>query len=248
MKTKRVTQLFALLVAGLMISVGSLSPGQTPRRGKSLNVSKYGTLLEILDANGKSRFGKLGGEGFQLSYDYKGKTTSVTAVGDAEVEGLAPGEVKPGRQSTTVVTRTNDQALEITTYFFVNEKTNKLMIQRKFKNISKDPVVVKTMLEYVDPALVAGVPRNLKGTEKEIAAVLMDKLKAVLVTGDCIPECPDEPPPCPQPCPTEVKFDFDRMKVRTNPASGRPDSIALRADTITLLPNTEVFQHLFLAF
>src|SRR6185295_5563171 len=117
----RIKMLFAVLIAGVMIGGGSVSRGQPKQK---LAVSKHGTLLEIFDGKGKSRFGRLKGEGFQLSYEFQGKTTSVRALGD-EMVGLGVRDVKTNRQSTTVTTTTSDHALEITTYFFVNEKTDK---------------------------------------------------------------------------------------------------------------------------
>ncbi len=240
---KRITRLIVVLVAGLMIGGGSLSHGQPKPK---LAVSKHGTLLEIFDANGKSRFGKLRGEGFQLSYEFQGKTTSISALAD-EVVGLGVRNVKSDRQSTTVTTTTSDQALEITTYFFVNEKTDKLMIQRKFKNISKEPVVVKTMVEYVDPAFVIGVGRRLNESGDKLLALMRNEM-SVMMLGDCIPECPDEPPPCPLPCPINVKFALDRMTMRLNPASDRPDTLILPAEGATTIPpDGAAVQHLFVS-
>ena len=236
--------LFVVIIAGVMIGGGSLSRGQPKQK---LSVSKHGTLLEIFDGNGKSRLGKLRGEGFQLSYSFQGKTTSVSALGD-EVAGLGVRDVKTDRQSTTVTTTTSDHALEITTYFFVNEKTDKLIIQRKFKNISKDPVVMKTMLEYVDPAFVIGAGRNLKEKGEKLLALMRNEMRGSMILGDCIPECPDEPPPCPLPCPINVKLNVDRMTMRLNPASDRPETLILPADgAITVPPDGAAIQHLFVS-
>jgi hypothetical protein len=241
---KRIMMLFVVLIAGVMIGGGSLSRGQPKQK---LSVSKHGTLLEIFDGNGKSRLGKFRGEGFQLSYEFQGKTTSVSALGD-EVVGLGVRDVKTDRQSTTVTTTTSDHALEITTYFFVNEKTDKLIIQRKFKNISKEPVVVKTMLEYVDPAFVIGAGRNLKESGEKLLAVMRNEMRSSMMLGDCIPECPDEPPPCPLPCPINVKLNVDRMTMRLNPASDRPETLILPADgAITVRPDGAAIQHLFVS-
>ena len=249
MKTKSIAKLIAIFLGGLTLASGSVSRGQTARRVERLSVSKYGTLLEISDANGKSRFGKLSGEGFQISYEVKGKTTSVSAVGDGEQVNLTAGNVKTGREATTVTTKSSDQALEITTYYFVNKKMNRLIIQRKFKNISKEPVVVKAMSEYIDPALVTGVQRDLQETGDKLLAVLTSKLKAA-VGGDCEPgECPEDPPPCPLPCGMRIKFDVDRMSIRPNPTGDGRTSLVLPADSALTLPvNGEVVQHLFLAF
>jgi len=241
---KRIMMLFVVLIAGVMIGGGSLSRGQSKPK---LSVSKHGTLLEIFDGNGKSRFGKLRGEGFQLSYEFQGKTASVSALGD-KVEGLGARGVKTDRQSTTVTTTTSDQALEITTYFFVNEKTDKLIIQRKFKNISKEPVVVKTMLEYVDPAFVIGVGRKLNERGDKLLALMRNEMRGSMMLGDCIPECPDEPPPCPLPCPINVKVNPDQMTMKLNPTSDRPDTLILPADgVITIPPDGAAIQHLFMS-
>lgn len=245
---KRLTKLIVSVVAGLMIGGESVSRGHSPLPDKSLNVSKYGTLLEIYNANGKSRFGKLAGEGFQLSYEIQGKTNTVSAVGDAEAVGLIAIGVKTDGRSATVINRTSDQALEITTYFHVNEKTNRFIIQRRFRNISKEPVAVKTMLEYIDPALVIDVGSNLKEIGEKAVAVLRGKLKAA-INEDCQPgECPEDPPPCPLPCGARIRFDVDRMTIRTNPATGTPDSMILNGDAaFTLSPQTEAVTSLFAA-
>ena len=250
MKNQRVTKFIALIVGvGLIIGVGRVSRARPSLPAPSLSVSKYGTLLEIVDPNGKSRFGKLNGDGFQLSYEFQGKTLSASAIGDAEAVGLVAGDVKTDGPSTTVISETGDHVLEITTYFSVNKKNNKLIIQRKVRNISKEPVVVKAMSEYVDPALVTGAQSNLKETGEKLLAVLRGKLNVAMVTGDCIPECPDEPPPCPLPCPMKMKFDLARMTIRTDPKSNRPGSIILPAQSATTLPQDgAVVQHLFLAF
>jgi hypothetical protein len=251
MKHKRIIKLVARIVAGLVMTGGSVSHAQPPVPAKNLAVSKYGTLLEIFDAKGKSRFGKLTGHGFQLSYEFQGKTKTVSAVGNAKAMGLVAGEVKTDGKSTIVTNTTSDRALEITTYFFVNKKTNRLSIQRKFRNISKKPVVVKSMLEYVDPALVAGAGQNLKETGKELVGELRNAVSAAMVTGDCQPECPDDPPPCPIQCPNKIKFDLSRMTIRTNPVIDRPASLILPADAaaLTMEPagntNNQVLTHLF---
>jgi hypothetical protein len=239
---KRMTML--IVIAGLIIGGGSLSRAQLKPK---LGVSKHGTLLEIFDANGKSRFGKLRGEGFQLSYEFQGKTASVSALGD-EVVGLGVRDVKSDRQSTTVTTMTSDQALEITTYFYVNEKADKLIIQRKFKNVSKEPVAVKTMVEYVDPAFVIGTGRKLSESGDKLLALMRNDMRGAMVLGDCIPECPDEPPPCPLPCPINVKFNVDRMTMKLNPASNRPDTLILPAEGVsTIPPDGAAIQHLFVS-
>src|SRR5215203_482538 len=136
MKSPRLLTLF--LGAGLLISGASLSHAQPA----SLSVSKYGTLLDIVDANGKNVFGKPAFDGFEINYEFKGKPTSAYVSADQAAVGLVPGAVKTDKQSATVTARTSDGALEITTYFTLDEEMKKLIIQRTFKNISAEPVAV----------------------------------------------------------------------------------------------------------
>lgn len=184
----------------LMITGESLSRAQSQPAYQSFAVSKYGTLLEVFDENGKSRFGKLANNGFELSYEFNGKTISVSAVGDAKVIGLLPGQVKLNGRSATVAATTSDKALEITTHFSLVEKTGKLIFWRQFKNLSAGPLTLKTMREIVDPLLVStDQERNL--SEQELAKLIKGRFQTALPTDDCrAGDCPKPPPPCPVPC------------------------------------------------
>jgi hypothetical protein len=55
MKSKLIATLFGLCLGTGLTGGGSLSRGQPPLNTQSFAVSKYGTLLKLFDANGKSR-------------------------------------------------------------------------------------------------------------------------------------------------------------------------------------------------
>lgn len=227
-------RLFTLFFSvGLLICGASLSHAQP---AESLTVSKFGTLLDIVDANGKSRFGKPTADGFEISYQFKGKTISVFASGDQSVRGLIAGDLKTDKQSATATTRTSDGAMEITTYFSLDEKTKKLIIQRAFRNISAEPVVVQSIVEYVAPALVISAEQKETGDKP---ALLARNRLTRLNPNDCqAADCPKTPPPCPLPCPMMITFDLARMTIRNNRETGRPEMISLPVQgTFELAPS-----------
>ncbi len=228
MKTKLITKFIVLFfVTGLMFSGASSTHAQSNPSSQNLSVSKYGTLLDIFNAKGESRFGKLNGDGFLISYQLKGKTISVSAIGD-EATGLVAGNVKTDGRSATVTTTTSDQALEITTYFRLNEETKRLTIQRNFKNISKEQVVVLTVQEYLSPALVISGQLSSEPSGDKLIGLIKNQLEPTINLGDCKPaECPKTPPPCPIPCPNKLNFDMAQMTIRANPAGDKPETIIL---------------------
>ena len=80
----------------LVVFSGSLllASGQsTSRSQQRLIISQYGTLLDILDENGKSRFGKLKGDGFAITYKVKDKEVTASARGATEAKGLVKGKI-----------------------------------------------------------------------------------------------------------------------------------------------------------
>lgn len=225
MKSKLITRFMLFVFIGLMSA--NFTRAQPNSSSQSLSVSKYGTLLEIFDAKGESRFGKLNGDGFQITYQLRGKTISVSAIGE-EATGLAPGTIKTAGQTATAVTTTTDKALEITTYFRLNEKTKKLIIQRNFKSISKEPVVVTVVQEYLSPALVISGQLSSEPVSDKLIASIKNQMAATINLGDCLPaECPKTPPPCPIPCPMKIQYDLAQMTIRTAPAGDKPAMIIL---------------------
>jgi hypothetical protein len=227
MKIKLITRFLMFSITLLLFIGASFTHAQPNLSSQGLRVSKYGTLLEIFDANGQSRFGKLSGDGFQISYQFKGKTVSASAVGEDGTE-LVAGTVNTGEQTATAITTTSDQALEITTYFRLNEKTKKLIIQRNFKNISKEHVVVLSVQEYLSPALVITGQLSSEPVSDKLVGLIKGQLAPTINLGDCKPgECPKTPPPCPIPCPTKIEYDVAQMTIRTNPADNKPETIIL---------------------
>jgi hypothetical protein len=240
MISKSIARFLVLFSAAGLIIGGNLSLGQTVPTKKSFDVSKYGALLEIFDENGESRFGKLTNNGFELSYQFKGKTVTVSAVGAEEANGLVAGAVKSDGQSATVTTTTSDHALEITTYFIVNEKKTKLVVQRRFKNISAEPVVVSTVQEYLDPALVMSSDVRNNPSSEKLVGLVRKQVSPFFITADCYrADCPKvPPPPCgPFDCPLRLNFDVARTSIRTNPANDHPERIIVPSlSTKTLGP------------
>ncbi|HSE18702.1 MAG TPA: hypothetical protein VLB46_16720 [Pyrinomonadaceae bacterium] len=223
MKRKLIATSIAVFFATALIITGeSLSHAQ--QNTQSFAVSKYGTLLDVFDANGKSRFGKLAGNGFEISYVSKGKLISVSS---ENAKGLLPGEVRTEGQSATVIATTSDHALEITTNFVLDEKSNQLIIQRKLRNISGGPLTVKAMREFVEPAFVD-------------TAKAADRLTANLPTDDCqAADCPKGPPPCPIPCPI-FTANQALLITRMNPATGRPNEIMVQWQDLRPLEQNNV--------
>src|ERR1044072_3487958 len=137
--------LFALalvLFSGSVLAASAQTLSHKPQRtGPSLIISKYGTLLDVIGANGKSRFGKLERDGFRLTYGTKSqKAKVVSAVGSTQVVGLLPGEVKFAGSSARVTIMTEDKKLSVTSYFMLDEAANTLFIRRTIRNISCEPV------------------------------------------------------------------------------------------------------------
>lgn len=214
---KLITTFLALFFGTVLIITGeSPSRAQSQPAYQSFAVSQYGTLLEVFDENGKSRFGKLANNGFELSYEFKGKTISVSAVGDGKAIGLLPGQVKLDGHSATVSATTSEKALEITSYFNLDEKTGKLIVRRKFKNLSAGPLTLKTLREIVDPLLVI-TDQQQSLSDQELAKLVKDRFQAALPIDDCrTADCPKGPPPCPVPCGWyEVKQ--AQLSIKTNP-------------------------------
>ena len=218
---KLITTLFITAVIFGSVSFTRAQPSQT------LSLSKYGTLSEIFDAKGQSRFGKINGDGYQITYQIKGKTITATAVGD-EATGLVAGDIKKAGDTATVVTTTSDKALEITTFFRLNDRTKKMTIQRNFKNISKEQVVVLGLQEFLSPALVITGQLSSEPVSEKLIDQTRSLLAPVINLGDCLPEeCPEPPPACPIPCPMKLQYDLSRLAIRTTPYGDKPSTIML---------------------
>jgi len=183
MKSKLIVIVLTLFVGSVLVTTGSSASKSTVPAAQVFAISKNGTLLEVFDSNGKNRFGRLVRDGFQVTYESPGKRTTVSALGAEEAKGLQSGQVKVDEKSATVTVMTSDQALEITSYFTLDEKENRLIILRRFRNVSPRTVTVRMMRDYIDPALLISVgtaeyPLNKITDPARLAALVKSKIEA----------------------------------------------------------------------
>jgi hypothetical protein len=189
-----------LLFSGsVLLASAQTLPRKPQPTGPSLIISEYGTLVDVFDADGKSLFGKLERDAFRVSYRTNGKTSSVFAVGAANVkrlqQGLQPGEVKLDGLSASVTITTTDKALQITSHFSVDAVAKELIIRRSFRNISGRHLRLLSTKQSVDPRLIFG---GTSATDRrKLAQLAYGVIKAGRTKDDCrAGDCPDPPPPC----------------------------------------------------
>lgn len=256
MKSKLIAVFLALFFGSVLTTgAGALRRELSYQPSPSLAINKYGTLSEIFDADGKSRFGKLKNNGFEVSYRSKGKTRLISAVGNKKTTGLVQGEVKTDGQVAVVTTTTSDRALEITSYFILDEEKKTLIIRRNFKNISTRPVVLRDMREYADPALITGgQPYTVRSKRRGLPTPeLFNWVLRQMNAGhtkhifDCkIGDCPEPPPPCPVYCPSpecpscpSPYFIRPQLITKTQWLTGKVNNITLKwRDGVTLTPSS----------
>ena len=145
--------LVLMLLSGNLLLTKGQSSSQPGSSGSRLIISEYGTLLDVLDADGKSRFGSLQHAGFRLSYKLNGKKTKTVWASGADSAGLRPGKIRVDKNTTSVTVTINDGALEITSEFTLDEGTNQLIIRRTLKNTSVKELGVQ-QTEYLDSKLM----------------------------------------------------------------------------------------------
>jgi hypothetical protein len=118
-----------------------------------------------------------------------------------------PVKPKLNGQSATAIVKTEDQALEITSYFILDENAKELIIGRKFRNVSTSPIVLQTVEDHVVPTVVmGGQPRVTAGLLLPVkdCSVGLSSGRSGCRFCKCSP-----PPPCPPPgifCPTQNNF------------------------------------------
>ena len=212
MNRKRVLIIFNFLV-GIVIVAGFhlVVPAQSD--GKASADREQDVLLKLLTANVKRAFGKTIDNGFEVTYEIAGKSVTASSVG-GKLSNLRIAGIELNEQSAMVRAVTEDKALEITTYFFLNTEKQKLTIDRRVRNTG-ETVNLKLMREHVDPQLVLDVQSSVKQVDLEKTALeaikagqrlaVSPKEDKAVVQGtsqkfvrrspkDC--ECPDPPPPC----------------------------------------------------
>ena len=142
----------ALLVGcGLLIGNESWASQGTAGPRQSFTISKQGTLLELIGADGRSRTKKVTGDGFKLNYKTRGKSRSVSAIGTKTKQLQTSCEpAKYDGNTATAVVQTADKSLEITSELTFDPEAGELIIKRKFRNISKYPVTLQGLWNYID--------------------------------------------------------------------------------------------------
>jgi hypothetical protein len=236
MRVKLIALVIALLVAsGLLIENGSSASPRPLHAVQRLTVSPHGTLLELFETGLPSQARRVGGDGFTLRYKTRGTTRSVLAR-ERNSSGLRPSSepVIVDGNTATAVRRTADLSLEITSQFTFDHNTKLLTIKRKFRNISKHPVTLQMLRNYIDPALVFGAQANHFDKKLEPASLVRAGLTSNLSCFfECVPPpvCPwEEPPRCPR--------DLMYFKARWDGSSPR-DAILRWSNQITLMPKTK---------
>lgn len=181
---------------GLVIGNGSL------HSARAQSFDKTPTAV-----NGKQRLNKIVDNGFQIRYKVGEKTITAFVKGK-KVSNLRIGKVKLDKQSAVVIAVTNDWKLEITTYFTLDEQKQKLLIDRRIRNLSADTVDVQMMGQYVDLKLFKIQGHHAKSDLEKAAlerirggqlvyATTVLKLPEHLRAGwwrEC--HCDPPPPPC----------------------------------------------------
>jgi len=171
---------FPLLVltvhfVGLIFVSGSWCSAQAQSYRETPAVGNSSTLLKSLTAADKRRFDDIMRHGFELKYKIRGKSFTAFAVGNKR-SGLRDQNVKLVDGSLVMKALTKDGALEITTYFTLDNDKHKLTIDRTIRNTSKRMVKVQKTGEYLEPKLVLGGERV--GSKKQIARIAWDRIKA----------------------------------------------------------------------
>jgi|GEM_PF-5459365 len=215
MKNRRAVMILTMLFAGIVIVSGSRHSVQAQSYGNAHATHEHDALLKLLTTNRKRPFTKLVNNGFEVRYEIRGKAVTASVNGN-KLSYLRTKKIEVEGQSAKVTEVTKDGALEITTYFFLDEKKQTLTIDRRIRNTSPDTVSVKRMREYVDPKLI----HNAQSTHQRINSTQMvvERIGAgqlisavppkgavqrvvnppsetgLASSGEC--QCVDPPPPC----------------------------------------------------
>src|SRR5688572_27180693 len=112
---------FILTIFGLAIGIGSSHHARAQSYDKTLASNEYVASPKLSTANVKRRFDKIVDNGFQVTYEIKGKTITASAAGKT-LTYVRSKKVKLNERSLMVKAVTKDRALEITTYFIFDEK------------------------------------------------------------------------------------------------------------------------------
>lgn len=205
MKRNLIALALVLFFGNVLFASAQVVPVQgLPTGSLTLVVSEYGTLLDVRNADGTSRFGRLNRDGFRVKYKLGGEMKTVRAIGADHVVGVQPGLVSVDGNSVSVTVTTDDYALQITNRFNFYKAdgkfTDSLIIRRTLKKISNRDLKAVTTTQYVDPKVMrtwlsinpTSHQREARRLKKESAR----RLTAFACDGCQLLERPPHDPPC----------------------------------------------------
>ncbi len=191
-----------IALALLFLSGNALfASAQVSPANSRLVVSDYGTLLDVLNADGTPRFDKLKLDGFLLTYQVgKGPKKTVWATGETDVRELRFVSRTADENSITVTITTDDNALVITNRFILTRERQELIITRSIKNNSGKRLNLLAPKQFLDPKLL-GIERANCTTEltEESVRHASERVTAYDCRGtQCLSflERPPHNPPC----------------------------------------------------
>jgi DNA-binding protein len=221
MRVRLIAIVVALMVVyGLLVRTGSLANQEPQPAGQRVKLSTHGRLLELVDDAGLTR--NVGSDGFKVNYKVRGKIRSAFALAIG-TKGLRTSDlpVKSTENTATATVRTSDKSLEITSTFTLNDTTGELIIQRKFRNISKHPVTLQMIRNQIDPGVMIK-SGNLQSAN--LVSASLSQITAGFLKGpyDCgAGECPLGPICPPWGCPTPLPPTSAYSRARLYPSKNR---------------------------
>jgi hypothetical protein len=193
-----------LIALALLVLSGSAlfasAPVELRPDDPRLVVSRYGTLLKVLNADGSSRFDDLKLDGFWLKYQVDGTENTVWANGETDHSGLRPVQFDVVQGSVSVTVKTDDDALEITSRFTLNEQGGRLIISRSLKTSPGRHLNLLETKQYLDPKLIS--KEWSKCPPARSSAILRqqgrDRVRVKVCEGQCsdFEARPPTDPPC----------------------------------------------------
>jgi hypothetical protein len=197
MKNKLILVVLALFVVSELVTAhGSLSGGMAQSAKGRFDTTKYGTLLELFNEKGESVY-EIKREGFAVKYKTAGTAAKSAWAIENRTEGLRA--VRKQHQgddgSTTIVVRTQDKVLEITTTFMV--KGDALFIARTFRNISSKTVTIQSVSDYVgsplDKDALNRIKAGLNRDGEDCGAISSGDKSDCTTPTPCVGMCPPDP-------------------------------------------------------
>jgi hypothetical protein len=156
--------------------------------------------LEVRNADGTSRSGKLTLDGFRLTYQVgKGPKKTVWANGETDHSNFQIGERTAAGNSIIQTVTTDDNNLEITTRFTLNQERGALIIVRSVKNNSGQRLNLLAAKQFLDPKLLAvdGATCNTTFNEESVRQASQRVTAHTCENNECeFATRPPHDPPC----------------------------------------------------